>query len=104
MDGIDVATILRRESPIPIIMLTARVEETDRLRGLEVGAGQSGAAQHVPPNLPKEAAAQFAKIAESVFGHGYVSAMRPTMGLPIVIVLIAFSSRYLTADLRGAGR
>ena len=29
---------LRRESDVPIIMLTARVEETDRLRGLELGA------------------------------------------------------------------
>ena len=38
MSGIDVATALRRESPVPIIMLTARVEESDRLLGLEVGA------------------------------------------------------------------
>jgi DNA-binding response OmpR family regulator len=30
--------VLRRESPVPIIMLTARVEESDRLLGLEVGA------------------------------------------------------------------
>jgi two-component system alkaline phosphatase synthesis response regulator PhoP len=38
MDGIDVARTLRRESPVPIIMVTARVEEDDRLLGLEVGA------------------------------------------------------------------
>jgi len=38
MDGLDVAKTLRRESAIPIIMLTARVEEADRLRGLELGA------------------------------------------------------------------
>jgi two-component system alkaline phosphatase synthesis response regulator PhoP len=38
MDGIDVARVLRRGSPVPIIMLTARVEESDRLRGLELGA------------------------------------------------------------------
>lgn len=38
MDGIDVARTLRKESPVPIIMLTARVEETDRLIGLELGA------------------------------------------------------------------
>ena len=29
---------MRRESDVPIIMLTARVEETDRLIGLELGA------------------------------------------------------------------
>ncbi len=38
IDGMSVAKELRRESQIPIIMLTARVEETDRLLGLEVGA------------------------------------------------------------------
>ncbi len=37
-DGLDVCRILRRESDIPIIMLTARVDETDRLIGLELGA------------------------------------------------------------------
>jgi two-component system, OmpR family, alkaline phosphatase synthesis response regulator PhoP len=38
IDGIDVARTLRRESNVPIIMLTARVEESDRLLGLELGA------------------------------------------------------------------
>jgi DNA-binding response OmpR family regulator len=38
MDGLDVCRSLRRESEVPIIMLTARVEETDRLIGLELGA------------------------------------------------------------------
>jgi two-component system alkaline phosphatase synthesis response regulator PhoP len=38
MDGLDVCRELRRESATPIIMLTARVEETDKLIGLEVGA------------------------------------------------------------------
>jgi two-component system alkaline phosphatase synthesis response regulator PhoP len=38
LDGIEVARQLRRESAIPIVMLTARVEESDRLLGLEIGA------------------------------------------------------------------
>ncbi|MBN1261667.1 MAG: response regulator transcription factor [Anaerolineae bacterium] len=38
MDGLDVCRVLRRESNVPIIMLTARVEETDQLIGLELGA------------------------------------------------------------------
>jgi len=36
--GLDVARTLRKESSVPIIMLTARVDETDRLIGLELGA------------------------------------------------------------------
>jgi two-component system, OmpR family, alkaline phosphatase synthesis response regulator PhoP len=38
MDGLDVCRELRKESDVPIIMLTARVEETDKLIGLELGA------------------------------------------------------------------
>jgi DNA-binding response OmpR family regulator len=38
MDGLDVARAIRRKADTPIIMLTARVEETDRLIGLELGA------------------------------------------------------------------
>jgi DNA-binding response OmpR family regulator len=38
MDGMDVCRALRRESDVPIIMLTARVEEADKLIGLELGA------------------------------------------------------------------
>jgi two-component system, OmpR family, response regulator RegX3 len=36
--GYDVCRELRRSSEVPIIMLTARGEETDRVEGLEVGA------------------------------------------------------------------
>jgi len=38
MDGWDVCRALRKESDVPIIMLTARVEDTDKLIGLELGA------------------------------------------------------------------
>ena len=38
IDGLDVARTLRRDTNVPIIMLTARVDETDRLIGLELGA------------------------------------------------------------------
>ena len=38
IDGIEVCRRIRAESTVPIIMLTARVEEVDRVVGLEVGA------------------------------------------------------------------
>lgn len=38
MDGLDVCRILRRERDVPIIMLTARDDEIDRIVGLELGA------------------------------------------------------------------
>lgn len=36
--GFDVCRILRKQNDVPIIMLTARAEETDRVVGLELGA------------------------------------------------------------------
>jgi len=38
LDGLDVCRAIRRESDVPIIMLTARAEEADQLIGLELGA------------------------------------------------------------------
>jgi two-component system, OmpR family, alkaline phosphatase synthesis response regulator PhoP len=38
MDGLDVARAIRRDSMMPIIMLTARDDELDRVLGLEIGA------------------------------------------------------------------
>ncbi len=38
MDGLDVTRALRKDSNVPILMLTARSEETDKLIGLELGA------------------------------------------------------------------
>ena len=38
LDGLDVTRALRRDSTIPIVMLTARADELDKLLGLELGA------------------------------------------------------------------
>jgi len=38
VDGLDVARVLRGESNVPIVMLTGRSEESDKLVGLELGA------------------------------------------------------------------
>jgi two-component system, OmpR family, alkaline phosphatase synthesis response regulator PhoP len=54
MDGLDVTRALRRDSAIPIIMLTARSEETDKLVGLEIGADD----YITKPFSPKEVVAR----------------------------------------------
>jgi DNA-binding response OmpR family regulator len=38
LDGLEVCRRLRAIAPIPVIMLTARGQETDRITGLEIGA------------------------------------------------------------------
>jgi DNA-binding response OmpR family regulator len=38
MSGLDVCRILRNEQPVPILMLTARDNEADKVQGLDLGA------------------------------------------------------------------
>jgi two-component system OmpR family response regulator len=38
LDGLEVCRILRKEMAVPILMLTAKIEEIDKVVGLEVGA------------------------------------------------------------------
>lgn len=54
IDGLTVAREMRRSGDIPIIMLTARAEETDRLVGLELGADD----YVVKPFSPRELVAR----------------------------------------------
>jgi two-component system, OmpR family, alkaline phosphatase synthesis response regulator PhoP len=54
MDGLDVARELRRAGTTPIVMLTARGEESDRIVGLELGADD----YLVKPFSPKELVAR----------------------------------------------
>jgi DNA-binding response OmpR family regulator len=54
MDGLDVCKAIRRESEVPILMLTARVEEADRLIGLELGADD----YVIKPFSPREVVAR----------------------------------------------
>jgi DNA-binding NarL/FixJ family response regulator len=53
-DGLDVAREIRRWSNTPIVMLTARGDETDRVVGLELGADD----YVVKPFFPEELAAR----------------------------------------------
>ena len=54
VDGLDVIRTLRRDSTIPIVVLTARGDETDRVTGLELGADD----YVVKPFSPKELVAR----------------------------------------------
>jgi EmrB/QacA subfamily drug resistance transporter len=57
--------------------------------GFQVGAGQSGAALQLPPGVPAQVVHLLQDAAHYVFTHAFVDAMRPTLILPIVIVVLA---------------
>ncbi len=65
MDGLEVCRALRLRSAVPILMLTARVDEVDRLLGLE-----SGADDYVcKPFSPREVVARVAALLRRAAGR-----------------------------------
>lgn len=58
-------------------------------QGLQVGAGQSGGRLALPSGVPDGVAAQIGRVASGVFTDAYVAAMRPTLLLPVVVILAA---------------
>jgi len=81
MDGLDVCRAMRRGSDVPIIMLTARLEEADRLIGLELGADD----YVVKPFSPREIVARVRAVLRRAEG----TPVRPEV----------FSSSGVTLDL-----
>ena len=82
MDGLDVTRRLRETSSVPIIMLTARVEETDRIVGLELGADD----YITKPFSPRELVARIRAVlrrADATLGGGeLVRAGEVTLDIP----------------------
>jgi two-component system, OmpR family, alkaline phosphatase synthesis response regulator PhoP len=64
MDGIDIAQTIRRRDDTPIIMVTARVDEVDRLLGLELGADD----YITKPFSPREVVARVKAVLRRVAG------------------------------------
>src|SRR5258707_7640918 len=70
-NGLDVTRALRRDGDVPIIMLTARTEESDKLVGLELGADD----YMTKPFSPKELVARVRAVLRRAEG------MRPPAGV-----------------------
>ena len=111
-DGLDVARELRRSSEVPIVMLTARGDETDRIVGLELGADD----YVVKPFSPKELVARVRAVLRRTDARGAgpevlrvsdvemdVPRMRVTVdGRPVDLTPTEF--QLLAAFLREPGR
>lgn len=107
LDGLDVARAIRKESDLPIIFLTARVDETDRIVGLELGADD----YVLKPFSPRELVArikavlrrynpQIAEAGEQKKGHDAESALRRCGEIAVDllkhIVTVRDESKFLT--------
>ena len=74
MDGWDVCRALRRESDVPIIMLTARAEEADQLVGLELGADDYVTKPFSPRLLVARVGAVLRRVQGDIYQPGIISA------------------------------
>lgn len=79
MDGLDVCRVMRRESSVPIIMLTARADEMDRLIGLELGADD----YITKPFSPRELVLRVKAVLRRVRGDSYQPGMLRASDLEI---------------------
>ena len=70
LDGMQVGRILREETDVPIIMLTARVDEADRLAGLELGADDYVTKPFSPRELAARVKAVLRRSANDPIGQG----------------------------------
>jgi len=79
MDGMDIAREIVRQKKTPIIMITARVEEFDKLKGLEIGADD----YITKPFSPREVVARVKTVLRRVNRTEETSSKVETAGLEI---------------------
>ena len=79
LDGLEVAKRIRREASVPIIMLTARVAESDRLIGLELGADD----YITKPFSPRELVARVRAVLRRTEGQATAERILRRRGLTI---------------------
>ena len=111
LDGLDVTRRLRRDADVPIIMLTARDDETDKLIGLELGADD----YVTKPFSPRELVARVRAVlrrrdragADDVLRVGELTLDVPRMRLEVagrVVELTATEFTLIAAMARQPGR
>jgi DNA-binding response OmpR family regulator len=74
LDGFELVRIARRETSIPIILVTARGEEANRIAGLELGADDYVVKPFSAPEVVARVRAQLRRI------HGHLGEVAPTLG------------------------
>jgi two-component system alkaline phosphatase synthesis response regulator PhoP len=103
LDGLEVCRTLRKESDVPIIMLTAKTTDQDKLTGLELGADDYGTKPFSPQELAARVRAvlrrlpgergpeeiKHGKLTVNFFKHDAFLASKPLNLTPIEFKLLA---------------
>jgi DNA-binding response OmpR family regulator len=94
MDGLEVCRRIRALAPVPVVMLTARGSETDRIVGLELGADDYVA----KPFSPRELAARVRAVLRRARGPLDPGGGGPTPPIVDGDVVIDIAAREVTRD------
>ena len=81
VDGIEVCRRIRRESQVPIIMLTAKADEIDRVLGLEMGADDYITKPFSPRELVARVRAIFRRVPDAVVAGQIIQYGKLTLNL-----------------------
>lgn len=98
INGLDVLRNLRRGSNVPVLMLTARGEDVDRIVGLELGADD-----YLPkPFNPRELLARMrAVMRRAPFSGGQVDTEQPALPGPLVVADVVLDPGTRTVSRAG---
>ncbi len=86
MDGLDVTRELRKLSNVPILMLTARSEESDKLVGLELGADDYITKPFSPKELVARVRVVFRRMENFTASSEVIHAADLTLDIPRMVV------------------
>lgn len=89
LDGLEVCRRIRETAPIPVVMLTARGEENDRIAGLELGADD----YVTKPFSPRELTARVKAVLRRASGGVALSSRVEVEGGGIHVDLVAHEAR-----------
>ncbi len=89
VDGLDVARAIRRTSIVPIVMLTGRGDEADRVAGLELGADDYVTKPFSPKELVARVRAVLRRAELASSPKEIVSAAGVTLDIPRMAVSVA---------------
>jgi DNA-binding response OmpR family regulator len=89
LDGLEVCRRLRQAAPIPVVMLTARGEENDRIAGLELGADD----YVTKPFSPRELTARIKAVLRRASGGVNADQVRALEGAGVRVDLVAHEAR-----------
>jgi two-component system, OmpR family, alkaline phosphatase synthesis response regulator PhoP len=97
LDGLDVARALRRDSNVPIVILSGRSDETDKLVGLELGADDYVTKPFSPKELVARVRAVLRRIERPAPASDIIRASDVTLDVPRMRVRVGERDVELTA-------